>query len=101
MQVAETIAVQLGGSVNRIAAMVGGTLFSGSENSLSFRFAAKAKNKANHVVVELAGDDTYTVKFWRISRRAVDCVEVGSSSAVYAEQLREHFERETGLSLSL
>jgi hypothetical protein len=96
--VANTILAQLGGG-GRLRAMLGAETFVGSENSLSFRFKARAKNGSNGLYVRLDPSDTYTVEF--VSVRASKRTVKASFEDVYAEDLRRLFESETGLYLSL
>lgn len=98
LTVANTIAQQLGGT-GRLALMIGAKSFVGSENALTFRFAARAKNGANTVRVALDPSDTYTVTFF--SCRGTSVKEKSSHSMVYNDSLRTVFESETGLYLSL
>lgn len=53
LEVANTIAQQLGHSTGRMVAMIGACNFVGSEDSLSFRFKARARNGANACRVTL------------------------------------------------
>jgi hypothetical protein len=99
MLVANTIAQQLGHSANRMVAMIGAYNFVGSENSLSFRFKARARNGANACRIVLDPSDTYTVEF--ISLRGTSRKVKGEFKDIYADSLKGLFERETGLYLSL
>lgn len=97
MAVANTILAQLGG--HRACVMIGAKAPMGTANSLSLRFAAKAKNKANHVEITLDPSDTYTVAFYKIGR--LNCDKLSETSMVHADSLRSLFTAETGLYLSL
>lgn len=99
LTVANTIAAQLGHSLGRLAMMIGAKHFVGSDNSLTFRFAARARNGSNTLRVTLDPSDTYTVEF--LSLRGSSRKVKGSFSDIYAEDLKPLFERETGLYLSL
>ena len=79
--------------------MIGVKGFIGSENALSFRWNARSKNGANHIKIELMPSDTYTVTFSRIWGTKVS--EVSKHEDIYNDSLRELFEYETGLYLSL
>jgi len=96
LQVAETTLSQLGG-VGRLTAMIGAKHFTGDATSLTFKFAAKARNASNCLRVTLTPADTYTVEF--IAVRGLK-VATKSVHEVYADQLRALFERETGLYLT-
>lgn len=82
-----------------IAVMIGVKQFIGGNNFLSFRWNARSKNGANHVKIELMPSDTYTVTFSRIHGKKVS--EVSKHEDIYNDSLRELFEHETGLYLSL
>lgn len=94
--IAETIAAQLGGT-HRLTAMIGAHGFVGSDRTLTFRFTARALHGINRVNVRLAGDDTYTVTFYK--GRLAD--RVSETTGVYCDGLRETIEHATGLYLSL
>lgn len=96
--IAETILAQLGG-MSRVSAMIGIKSAVASETMLNLKFKARAKNRANCVTIELASDDTYTVRFYAI--KSFDVRPVSEREGVYADSLRSLFERETGLYLSL
>ena len=96
-----TIAKQLGGT-NKLAAMIGAKDFLTAPDQLSFRFGGRAKNRANFVEITLEANDTYTVRFAQIGRAPkFDVTERGTTSMIYADSLREHFEGATGFCLSL
>jgi hypothetical protein len=102
MEVANTILQQLGGA-GRIKAMTGAKMFVGLHSSMTglidgvaFRFPNKAG--ANHVTIKLTAQDDYTVTFSRISGGKI--TEVETAEMVYAEDLKQLFERVTGLYLS-
>lgn len=101
MTVANTIAQQMGGT-GRLAAMIGANGFTGSADSLVFRFRAKAAHGINTVAVTLDPSDTYTVRF--VCVRKVAGVPTARTVAeyenVYAEDLIPLFERTTGLYLT-
>lgn len=94
--IASTILAQLGGS-GRLSAMIGARDFLDCGDALAFRFSARAKGGINRVKVRLAGDDTYTVTFYR-GRLAEQVAEI---DGIYADGLRETIENRTGLVLSL
>lgn len=94
--VALTILSQLGG-MGRLKAMIGAHSFTSGERSLTFKWKAKAPGKVSAVNIELDPSDTYTVRFYRMAPFA----HGGETSMVYADQLVDLFEAETGLRLSL
>lgn len=101
LAVAEEIAKQLGGT-NALIAMIGAKNILGDENSLQFQFGGKATNGANSCVITLDQDDTYTVRFVKLSRAPSFAVtEKGTTSMVYNVDLRTHFEKSTGFYLKL
>jgi len=100
---ADTILRQLGGS-GRLSIMIGAKNFVGEDRALSFRFAARAKYGANWIEVTLAGDDTYTIRFAKVTRPRFGgetVAERGTFRGVYVAQLRATIERETELRRSL
>jgi hypothetical protein len=96
LSVANTILEQMGGK--RIGLFIGATQFIGDENSLTIKWKAKSKNKANCVRITLTPMDVYIVTFLRISGSNV--FEVSKHEEVYCDSLKELFETETGLYLS-
>lgn len=93
--ISETILAQLGGS--RFIAMTGAKNLGYTFNSLSCQIGKNAK-RVTHLRISLRSDDTYTVETFKLSgsiqwSRGVD--------GVYADQLRQVVEAETGLYLSL
>ena len=97
MKVAEMIIKQLGG-IGRLQAMIGAKDFVGGPDKVQFKWKAKAANKANCLVVKLTPADEYEVEFWKIRGFKMDKV---SEHPAFAGTLKELFERETGLYLSL
>ena len=87
---------------NRLKAMVGGKGFMYSAASshpyAAFRFTAKAKNKANYLKITLNGNDLYDVEFGYV--RGTNYTVRSEVKDMYFDQLKEHFETETGLYLS-
>lgn len=101
MVVAETIIEQLGGK-GPLTAMIGVKHFIADEKSVQIRFGGGAINKANSCIITLNDDDTYTVRFAKVGRAPrFDVTECGTTSMVYADSLRKHFENTTGFYLSL
>jgi hypothetical protein len=99
VEIATTIAQQLGGGTRRLGAMIGAHGFTAGDSSLSFRFKAKAKNGSNAMRIVLEPSDTYRVEF--LSIRGTSVKSKGVFEDVYAEDLKRIFEGETGLYLSL
>jgi len=98
LEVANTILAQMGGT-GRLSAMLGASSFFGTEDTASFRFKARARNKSNMVKVRLDPSDTYTVEFWTV--RGGKATKRSAHSDIYADGLKTLFTDETGLYLSL
>lgn len=96
--VAQTILAQLGG-MNRLTAMVGVELFLDRGNGVSFKF--KGSRKANVCQITLDASDTYTVKMQKFQPRKLTITDVYESDGIYADQLIDTFEQQTGLYLTL
>lgn len=94
--VAHTILAQLGGK--RFLAMTGARDLIGSENSLYMRLPM---GQAKHMRIELAPNDTYTVKTLRWNARKMAYTIAGISSGVYADNLQDVVEAMTGLMVAL
>lgn len=88
------------GGANVLAAMTGAKNFmrSDEDNFVSFRFTAKAKNKANFIKITLNAMDTYDVEFGYI--RGMNYTVRSSNEGLYEDMLKAHFESETGLYLT-
>lgn len=101
LSVAETILEQLGGS--RFLVMTGARSLVSDRFSLRFKLPARfALDGINCVIITLSILDTYEIEFLRVTRNGMSAARVGEfHSNVYADQLRELFERRTGLALSL
>jgi len=96
MEVAKTILAQMGGA--KLSVMTGANSFAALESGLRFKVPMKTKNGANMVQVRLTPEDLYDMEFFRVWGNKV--TNRGSFSGVYADQLVEIFEGETGLYLS-
>ncbi len=96
--VASIILSQLGG--NRFLAMTGAKDLLDLGNGLRCRIGRNAK-RITHVEIILDASDTYTVNFYRVTKRGLDVELVESLDMVYADNLRSHFEISTGLYTSL
>ena len=97
MNIAQTILSQLG--ANRFIAMTGAKNFVASKNALHFDLPRGAKNGINKLNIELAGDDTYTLKFYKL--RALNLTMVETVRGVYADTLQNVFKQVTGLNTHL
>jgi len=95
--VGQTILEQMGGA-GMVRTMIGGTPLL-MDNGLQIDF--KGCRKANKVRIVLMADDTYTVTFYKFSRKTLDCPAVKGFELVYADQLVNVFEQFTGLTLRL
>lgn len=88
---------QLGGA-GRLAAMVGAKITYDNKNqNVGIRF--KGSTKANYVRITLNGKDLYDMEFLKI--RGTSFKTVQTYNDVYGDQLKELFEKFTGLYLSL
>jgi len=101
LTVAKTILEQLGG--NRFIAMTGAKNLLGAEDNLSFKLPANfAKDGINTVVITLDASDTYRLKFVKLGRAPKFSITlVKEYEGIYCDQLREIFEKTTGLRTSL
>jgi hypothetical protein len=97
-QIAETIIQQMGGA-GRITAMVGAKDFMYGEGYVTFKF--KGSRKMNVVKIQLNSMDLYDVTFMKYSPKNLDCKTVKEFEGIYCDQLKELFENQTGLYLSL
>lgn len=103
-EMATTTLNQLTNSINggaRLSVMIGAKNFIRDEENytIGFRFAAKARNKANYCRIKLNSMDLYDVEF--ISIRGVNVKTISTHNDLYADMLKSLFETETGLYLSL
>lgn len=100
-QVAMTILDQMGGQ-RRLSAMLGVQQFlilSSGDPGIAIKWPNRQASKGNYVEVRLAGDDTYTMEFFNVSVRGKKSVK--KFRGVYADMLRDTFERQTGWYLRL
>lgn len=99
--IAAEIARQLGG-FGRLKAMVNARDFGCGENQgepyLSFKFSMYQKANLCQVIYN-QGLDTYTVRFWKVSKQKRTLVE--EHEQIYNDMLIDLFESETGLDLRL
>lgn len=100
-EVANIILSQLGG--HKFVVMTGAknlTSHDDERGALSFRISSTmTKNKCNHVKITLNGSDLYDVTFSKIDPR--DLKQISKFSDVYAEDLENLFQDETGLATRL
>lgn len=102
MSEGKTIAMQtleyLGG-VPRLQVMIGANNFIFDEKgAVSFKFM-KSEYPANKLVLELNGLDLYVMKFVKVHGKREEVVR--EIDGLFFDQLKEIFEEETGLYLSL
>ena len=97
-QIAATILEQLGG--NKFLAMTGvKNLYCDENGSLGMKLP-RCLNGITHLRIELAADDTYTLRFFRVwADKGI--TELPQESGVYFDQLQEIFTEKTGLRTSL
>lgn len=95
-EISKTIGEQLGG-FGRLSAMINARNFLDHGDALSFRFSGN--RKMSFCKITLDDSDTYTVVLGAI--RNFEVREKVSASGIYADQLVDLFERETGLYLSV
>ena len=99
-QNAQTIKQQLGGG--KFVAMTGAKdfMFSGKDSYLSFKIGKGAKDGINYIkIIYNQGKDDYTVEFCVF--RGTNVTVKHRAEGVYADQLREIFQKHTGLYTSL
>jgi len=107
--VADTILKQIGGA-SRLKMMIGARNFVSDNGgkTLQFQWPKKGKGTPGVIKISLNGRDTYDVEFGRIAKKKSDFPGVMSSyykkmksyKNIYADQLMDIFERETGLFLT-
>lgn len=84
----------------QLRAMIGAwSISSRDETTLTIKWRARASNGANVVVIELTPADVYELRFYRV--RGARMTSLASIGDVYADSLRETFERATGLVLTM
>lgn len=84
----------LGGNV--AIRLINARQFVASDNSLRFRFSGS--RRINVAVVTLDADDTYSLSFHKVGKSTSK--EVATFAGIYADDLQQVFENETGLFLS-
>jgi len=93
--VANTIVSQLG---NKLFAMLGGRDLLAMSSGLQFSIGSGPK-RINKIRVELAADDTYTVRFYQ--GRGLNIKEASMVEGVYFDSLRQVIASGTGMYVSL
>ncbi len=99
-EIATIILNQLGG--RRVALMTGAKNFFAIENGLQFKLPNNGRYEGktvNCVEIKLNAADDYDLKFSYI--RGMKVTEIYSTSGIQVSNLREVFERYTGLYLTL
>jgi len=99
--VAEEILHQLGGS-NKLKIMIGAYDFISSSTGLGalhFKFKAQAANKSNFCKIILNENDTYSMELGRIYGKQYKVIS--TFNELYVGDLKELFEQETNLDLTL
>jgi hypothetical protein len=91
VNVAQTILAQLGG--NQFIVLTGAKNFVGGENFLQFRFG-----RGEGMRITLNGSDLYDVDHYVI--RGMEVKDKGREEGLYADMLKDMFERRTGLFVS-
>lgn len=97
-QVGQTILQQMGGW-RRLSMMLGANGVQFYPNGVRFGWPSKQPSKGNEVKITLTPDDTYTVEFnmWRAGQSK----PVKKYTDIYADNLVDLFERQTGYYLRL
>jgi len=92
---------QANNGARRLIAMIGAKHISYSEtdNHVAFRFMRGASNKANYIKITLTDADLYDVEFGKI--HGLNYRVISKSDGLYEDMLKEHFESETGLYLTM
>lgn len=96
--VSMTIAGQMGG-LGRLKAMLGARNFVKMPNGLQFQWPNKQRSRGNVVKITLNGKDLYDMEFLNASTKGAKSVKVYKD--IYADQLGDIFEKQTGWYLSL
>ena len=97
-QIAETTLEQLGG-MRALALMTGAKDFVALASGVQFRIGGGAAGRVNRMRIVLDPSDTYDVRFY--AGNGAHLRQVGETlTDVYAEDLREIFERTTGFTLT-
>jgi len=84
---------------NRIRAMIGASQLSATDQTVGFKFMRGASNKSNYLKLTITSDDLYKMEFIRIYGMKV--ITIKEVDGLFFDQLKELFEAETKLALSL
>ncbi len=100
MSIPQTILSQLGGG--GFALLTGSKNFTTSheERALTFQPGANPKS-VTHIEIILEPSDTYRMRFSRLNSRTCELATLAEHTEVYAEDLLDIFEQETGLFATL
>jgi hypothetical protein len=90
--IGKTILDQMGG--RRMLMMIGASQVIDLAKGIGIKWPNRQRSKGNYVTVTLRGDDTYDMEFFNVSLRGKKSVK--KHSGVYADQLVELFEGQTG-----
>jgi hypothetical protein len=96
METAKNIIEQIGG--NRFMTMTGATIVTHAKDGIVMKIG-RNKIKANMLEIKVNSNDTYTMKFFKLS--GVNFKEIKQIKDVFCSMLVEVFETETGLVTSL
>ncbi len=92
LTVANEIRRQLG---TQTLALLGACQLLGGDNFLQFKI--RGCEGINCIRITLDANDTYTLAFWWIGRRAVNVRKVVEREGIYCDMLHDVIESETGL----
>lgn len=97
--VATTILQQLGGG-GRLKAMIGANnMFSTCDGYVALQFKFKGSRKWNFVKIVLNAMDTYDITFYNLGKYDIKAEQ--TFEGYYADMMKDLFEEQTGLALSL
>jgi hypothetical protein len=100
-----TIALTLRRQLGTALPMFGASNLLDTGRGLQFKIGRNSK-RVTHITIELADDDTYTVKFSRVPTikamcKGAEVVTLAELAGVYVDSLHRVFESNTGLAASL
>ena len=97
-QIGQTILDQMGG-YGRLSAMLGINRLKYTPKGVGFGWPSKKRSKGNYVEITLRPDDTYDMEFFNLSVKGKKSVK--KMKGIYADQVVELFEKQTGYYLRL
>ena len=98
LDIANTILEQLSPrGINGLRAMLGACNFAAQASGVTFRF--KGSRRMNLAQITLNGMDTYDLEFWQVTPGKFRRIDYRND--IYNDNLREVFERVTGLRTGL